>query len=274
MSKFKVQYKSGDTPFLDLKIHNAGHEACDPLHTWTGMREFYSIHTIVEGKGYYTIDEHTFSLEKGDTFLIFPNTLVKYWADESSPWEYLWLGISGLYVKHLLECTEFTPQNPCLTKASQVSLLAELEAISKVQGNDLASELQIVGYTYQCLAKLVGEHKKKKGESKENFAQKAKEFMELNYSHGITPQQVADKLNISRSHLHRLFTKEYDISVGRYINMLQMNRASLLLTTTTLSIGEISNSVGYENQLYFSNVFKKQFGCSPSLFRQKNDKTT
>lgn len=272
MSKFKAQYKKEEeTTFLDLKIHNIGHEACDPLHSFTGMRDFYSIHTVVEGKGVYCVGEKQYSLQAGDTFMIYPNTLVNYWADAEEPWEYLWIGISGLYVKNILEYTDFTKESPCIVGNDAVHLKENLLAIYKAQGSDFASEMSMIGHTYLYLSKLTTKKTSKQGEQSQRYAQKAKEFVELNYSSGISPQDVADKLSLSRSHLHRLFSQRFGISVGKYINTLQMKRASLLLSTTTLSIGEISNSVGFENQLYFSNVFKKHFGTSPSGFR-KNTK--
>lgn len=267
MSKFKAQFKKEEETFLDLKIHNIGHEACDPLHSWSGIRDFYSIHTIVSGKGYYKVNEKEFDLGIGDTFLIFPNTRVHYYADEENPWEYLWLGISGLYVKNIIESTEFTVESPILKGNAQTLFKEDLQNIYNFQGSDFASELNMIGFTYLFLSKLVTSEKQ--NQFGDRYAYKAKEFIELNYSNGITSQQVADKMNISRSHLHRLFSQTFDTSVGKYINSLQMNRATLLLTTTSLSIGEISCSIGFENQLYFSNVFKKLFGISPSEYRKK-----
>lgn len=269
MSKFKAQYKKEEeTTLVDLKIHNIGHEACDPLHTWTGVREFYSFHTVVEGRGSYRVGGDTFSLTGGDTFLIYPNTLVSYWADKEEPWEYIWLGISGLYVNNIIEHTDFSQECPFIKGDSFSQVSEDLLQSYDRQTSDFSSEMTMLGRTYLYLSQFTTQENKGQRDHSDRYAQKAKDFMELNYSSGITPQQVADKLNISRSHLHRLFTARFGISVGKYINMLQMKRASFLLTTTTLSIGEISNSIGFENQLYFSNVFKKYFQLSPSAFRK------
>lgn len=277
MSKFKEQYtKEDDVSFGDLTLHNIGHEACDPLHTWTGVREFYSIHTIVEGKGIYKVGEEVFSLKAGDTFLVYPDTLVTYIADETQPWEYLWMGVSGFSVKNILDYTLFTADHPCIYKEEQSQEPNQLKDyllnIYKIQGSDSSSELERIGLTYVFLSKLMSQHKGSQLGQGQHYAQKAKEFIELNYSSGISPQQVADKLNISRSHLHRVFTQAFDASTGKYINKLRMDRAVLLLLTTPLSIHEISNSVGFENQLYFSNVFKKNFGLSPSDYRKTKRK--
>ena len=52
-----------------------------------------------------------------------------------------------------------------------------------------------------------------------------------------------------------------------------MERAKELLTVTDVSIFEIANSVGYEDQLYFSRVFKNKIGLSPSDYRKKYGET-
>lgn len=273
MSKFKAQYKNEEeTISTDLIIHNIGHEGCDPLHTWTGVREFYSIHSVIQGRGYYRVGEDTYALKSGDTFLIYPNTLVSYWADKEEPWEYVWLGISGHSVKNIIEHTNFTELQPFIVGECQKETKEELLSIYQEQGTDFASDIAMLGRTYLYLARLTTLGNKGQKDQSGRYAQKAKDFMDLNYSSGITPKDVADKLNISRSHLHRLFTQRFEVSVGKYITALQMKRASLLLTTTTLTIGEIASSVGFENQFYFSNVFKKYFQRSPSAFRNGDGK--
>ncbi len=270
MSKFKAQYKK-DSPFslANITLHNAGQEACDPLHTWSGVRDFYSFHTVVAGKGTYKVADTLFSLQAGDTFLIYPNTLVTYQADGIQPWEYLWVGISGLYVKNILDYSEFSPEIPCIYQKEGVELSSFLLAILEAQGSSVARELEMIGRTYLFLSQLMAQGKSYLTGQSEHHAQKAKEFIDRNYSSGVTPQQVAEKMNLSRSHLHRVFTSEFGLPVGKYIHQLQMERAALLLKTTELPIGAVSNSVGFENQLYFSKVFKGAYGMSPSQYRQQ-----
>lgn len=271
MSKFKAQYiNENDLALAHLNLHNVGHEACDPLHSWSGVREFYSIHTIVSGRGVYQLEDKTFPLGEGDSFLVYPNIPVAYTADQQEPWEYLWLGVSGVFVKNMIEMSGFTQEVPCLYGESDLGLKEAMEQIYQAKGTGYHNEIQMIGYTYLMFSKLITGEKGLVSVSGERYAQRGKEYIDLNYASGINAQQVADQLNLSRSHLHRLFTEAYEISVGKYINMLRMNRASLLLRSTDLSIHEISNSVGYENQLYFSNVFKKNTGFSPSEYRKKN----
>lgn len=56
---------------------------------------------------------------------------------------------------------------------------------------------------------------------------------------------------------------------AQYILSLRISNAQSLLENTSYNVTEISNIVGYENPLYFSRVFKKQCGMSPSEFRRQ-----
>lgn len=270
MREFETEHLGKtDLSLADFKLHNVGYEACHPLQAWSGMRDFYSLHTVAVGCGFYELGDSVIPLCQGDSFLLYPNTKARYWADESDPWEYIWLGISGIYVKNILEYTDFTEESPCLYGEGRIALTEEFLEIYQVKGENFPSELEKISKTYHLFSKLITKKAVNQNKSSVVFAQRAKEFMELNYSSGITATQVADKMNLSRSHLHRVFSENFGISVGKYINQLQMNRAKFLLVTTQLSIGEISNSIGFENQLYFSNVFKKFSGRSPSEYRKE-----
>ncbi len=70
-------------------------------------RDHYLIHYIISGKGYYKIKNTTFTLQAGDSFLVYPNTEVLYFADESDPWEYAWVGFTGSDASMILKATDF-----------------------------------------------------------------------------------------------------------------------------------------------------------------------
>ncbi len=275
MSKFKQQYKKDvDLPLVNLKIHNVGCEACDPNHNWSGFKEFFSIHHIIAGKGTYIIDDIEYKLSKGDTFLVYPDTKVSYTADGVEPWEYLWIGISGVFLNQLIEFTKFSKDNPIIYSENELSytLAKQLMNLYNSYGNGYEKEIQMIGLTYILLSTLMEKDTKYSNDIYDNYARQAKEYIELNYSTYITVKDIADKLNISISHLHRIFSVKFGFSPGKYINKLRIDRACFLLKNTTLSIADISNSIGFENQLYFSNVFKKYKSISPSGYRKNNMK--
>ena len=91
------------------------------------------------------------------------------------------------------------------------------------------------------------------------------------YRRGIGVSEIADAIGISRAHLNHVFQKELNISIQRFLIDFRMHKAANLLVSTTMSIKEISDLVGYNDQLVFSKAFKNKFGMSPKNYRASTD---
>ena len=79
----------------------------------------------------------------------------------------------------------------------------------------------------------------------------------------------ADELNISKDRFSVIFKKQFGYPPHQYHIMLKIREAEFLLESSNLSIGEISDYLGFSNQLYFSTVYKKHTGLTPSQARKK-----
>jgi len=95
---------------------------------------------------------------------------------------------------------------------------------------------------------------------------KAIKFIKNNYNQKLTVEQLAEESGYSPSHFNSEFVRLVGKSPIRYLNEIRIERAKELLRTGLFSIGEIADSCGFENTYYFSNVFKKYTGVSPSKF--------
>ncbi len=87
------------------------------------------------------------------------------------------------------------------------------------------------------------------------------------YASNLTVEEIAGRLNVSRSYLSALFKEETTISVMQYITLMRMNRAEHLLRNTAMKVSEIAEAVGYHDASYFGVQFKKLYGMSPAQFR-------
>lgn len=92
-------------------------------------------------------------------------------------------------------------------------------------------------------------------------------FIDLNLSSNLTVKRVALEVNLSPDYLTRLFKKELEITVIKYINRKRIYRSLNLLKTTTLSIEEIGDLIGLSNTSYFYTLFKREIGVSPNQYR-------
>jgi AraC-like DNA-binding protein len=79
----------------------------------------------------------------------------------------------------------------------------------------------------------------------------------------------ASEAGISENYLSRLVKQSTGHSVGSWIDIVRIQRAKRMLSSTSLSVIDIASSVGVEDQSYFSRLFKKETGLTPSAFRKK-----
>ncbi|MEJ2495042.1 MAG: helix-turn-helix transcriptional regulator [Ignavibacteriaceae bacterium] len=80
--------------------------------------------------------------------------------------------------------------------------------------------------------------------------------------------KLAEEVNMSISQLSRKLNALIDQPAGQLIRSLRLQRAADLLKNNVGSIAEICYKTGFNDQAYFSRVFKKQFGCSPSEYKK------
>ena len=99
------------------------------------------------------------------------------------------------------------------------------------------------------------------------LTEKAMQYIEENIAADLSLEQLADALHISASHLSRTFKKATGLSLTDYINQLRITKAKELLRGTDIYIYAISEMVGYHDATYFSSMFKKLVGVSPSEYR-------
>jgi len=99
----------------------------------------------------------------------------------------------------------------------------------------------------------------------------AMEFVTANLDIRISLEDLAKKVGTNTFTLKQGFKEVYGISVFAYWNNSRMKKAKSLLRESVLSIGEISDTLGFKNQHYFSTAFKKEFGTTPSQFRNSSN---
>lgn len=96
----------------------------------------------------------------------------------------------------------------------------------------------------------------------------ALDFINENYNTDLSLDKVAQSVFISPYYLSHLFKEELNITFVEYLTSVRIENAKKLLDSTPLSIVAIAYEVGYEDASYFSKVFKKTVGLSPSQFRK------
>ena len=99
--------------------------------------------------------------------------------------------------------------------------------------------------------------------------EKAIGYIKDNYMDKISLDDVAGYIGISKYYLSFLFKKEKDINFSTYINKLRIEKAKELLKQPQMTINQVYNEVGFNDQQYFSKTFKKYVGMTVTEFRTK-----
>lgn len=95
------------------------------------------------------------------------------------------------------------------------------------------------------------------------------EYMRRHYNRGITLQQAARYVHLSPAYLSRLFKQKTGQSFIEYLTELRLEGAKELLLSSDSTIDQIASQVGFKNNSYFTAVFKKREGITPSEFRSR-----
>lgn len=253
-----------------LYVQNTGCQQCPPGYGWgPGVRGHFLLHHVLRGKGSYVCRDNRYALKEGDTFLIYPNTPIQYCADSQEPWEYVWVGFSGLDAEGYVEQTDFSPDSPVFYGRDSCQLRALLEAVYASCGASVWEGLTMTARLYELLAYLVRTSCRQRDSRAKNApdcAQLAAEYIVNHYEEPITVEGLAAYASVSHSSLYRRFIKRFQISPKRFLLEYRIQRACALLEEGRCSIQEISNSVGFEDPFYFSRAFKEVKGVSPRQY--------
>ncbi|RLL47739.1 AraC family transcriptional regulator [Oceanobacillus piezotolerans] len=136
----------------------------------------------------------------------------------------------------------------------------EIENSSQLATMNQLQDKMIIEY-----CQIVAEHTLKGYSS---ITQKVLEYLLNHYDEQIDKEELASKFYTHPSHLSRKFKQETNMTITAYQQMLRINHAKHLLKTETLTIEEIAWIVGYEDASYFSRVFKKEIGITPTQYRE------
>ncbi len=272
--EYRYSYKKGAWAGYHVQISNCGHQVCDSEFYWGfGVREQYLFHYVKKGGGTLYLDGKKYSVSEGGLFFIPPKVRVKYVASKSSPWEYLWVGFSGLDAGRLTAKTTFSVDKPVgvvENSSDRELIISAMQKVYQNSGKEHDNTLLMFGGFFEFFALISRLFPKAKESSSTDVLRKATNFISQNYQRDITVEEIAEVVSISRSQLYRHFMQNMEISPIDFLTSIRIEKAKTLLLETNISIEEVSNSVGFASSIYFSRLFKKHENQSPLAYRKEN----
>lgn len=258
--------------FQDLSLWFWGMSECRPGHSvGPEVRPNYIIHCVLDGKGSFQIGDRQYEIQRGQGFLIEPETLIHYKADEKNPWTYMWIGFSGARAGKYLADIGLSNKNPVFQCDKVEELKKIVLRMFQYQKISVVNQYHLQGLLYEFFAVLADgmEVDTVANEGEDNlYVREAVNFIRNNYYRGITVAEIAEHVSVNRSYLYKLFETTFGMSPKEFLTRFQVSRAKELLTWSDISIEGVAWSCGYKDSLAFSKVFRKVIGVSPTTYRK------
>ena len=227
----------------------------------------------VAGSGWYSFGGQRRALQSGEALLIPAHRPHIYGADPIAPWSIHWMHFMGLEGDYFVRLPP--EENPTLSVHPHC--VARIEGIFRecyttlVGGFVLPRMVYISKLMHNLLADLFYNNSSySSGMRSSHFHDLGPTFAFLrhNLHRPVSLAEMAQHAGLSPSHFSHVFREQTNHSPVDYFIYLKVQHACSLLILTQLAIKEISQAVGYRDSYYFSRLFRKVMGVSPSEYRR------
>lgn len=155
-----------------------------------------------------------------------------------------------------------------LSSGADPTKLASIENELAQDLSHLASLEGLRSWGENMLEKCIGLLASKQQTSQvQILVRKAMDYIELNYANSISLNLVAAYVHLSPAYLCRIFNEKTGVGFTEYLTRVRLNKAKQQLRMSTDTIDQIAAATGFSSSSYFSAIFKKHEGLTPSEFR-------
>ena len=263
-----------------LYLHSLGffaHARYHYVNRPKGSNEYILIY-CKEGVGYLTINNIKHKMTANQIVVIPPFIPHRYEADHTNPWSIYWAHFLGSKAEEM-SVKLYKPTEISISDASRIEDRLNIfeEIFNTIKNGYSIDNLNFanISFTYFLATFLHIEQfnvAKKGSEFANNIISKVLHFMNENIENSLTIDQLSKFSGYSPSYFYRKFISEMDIAPMSYFMRMKMNKASILLITTTMRVTQIASKVGFTDSFHFSRVFSKTIGMSPQQFRKQGFK--
>lgn len=260
----RVYTREGRSP---IRVQLSGISYCDgSYHICRKNSATTVIEYIVKGHGYVTRNGEDVPVYADSVYLLAQGEEQNYYSSGEDPWEKIFINVGGVLPPLLIE--EYGLKGKWLFDGKGMKeLFLRVAEISERKEKQDYEEAEVAAIFLEMLARL-SKNNEQKEHSRE--ALMIKEYIDSNSHRIISNKELAERIYRSQDFCVKLFYKEFETTPYNYQLTSKINIAKRLLRDTTLSVGEISARVGYNDNCYFSALFKEKASVSPREYRKKH----
>ena len=228
----------------------------------------------VAGKGWCEMGGKRWVVPEDTVLLIPRNTAHCYGAVADDPWSNYWIHFTGRVSPDYYRLFDARVDSPLFRLTRSEELLSAFEAayqpMSAVHNrNHLVAGTGALG-RFLGMANLKRHSMEARSHTAEEKIQETVQFMKENPTGRYSLQELAQMARMSRHHYCKVFRRKHGFSPLEYFNRLKIQKACQLLLGTTLQVRQIALTLGFEDPYYFSRLFRKTIGLSPTQYRTRD----
>ncbi len=263
---------AGKTIIQPGKVYPSPNHPSGYFFTWEKGRILheYQIVYITDGNGIYEDISGEHIIRSGSLLIIQPGIWHRYKPDYNTGWTENYVGFNGMMVKHMFSNPHLAGISPVVYIGDREEFIDTFYKIYHFVKDEKPGFQQVsAGMIMKLLGYLISIEKQLNfAESRiEKIIQKACCLIRENFQKEIDFKHYAENNNIAYSYFRRMFKMYTGLPPVQYQLDLKIIRSKELLLSTDKIIKEICHEVGFESEFYFSRLFKKKIGVSPSKMR-------
>ena len=234
------------------------------------------IEYVIEGRGYLNVNGENYAATAGDVYILRKNTTHTYWSDAKSPWVKIFFNIRGSLAEKILDEYQLGGTGRVVLEADglEQDFRGMLEGLKDSTVGQTERFDRAVLKFLDIVIKLTN-MQRVAGTRKDNLMSVEKEmntlieYITMNPRRIVSNQELADVIFRSKDYVIKRFFANFGVTPYDYQIQQKMFSARNMLANMNLSVKEIASALGYDDQHYFSYMFKKRCGMSPTQYRKK-----
>lgn len=234
--------------------------------------EGYLFQYTIKGHGIYEKDGNIYTLTPGKAFFVhFPENSKYYCSDstDENEWEFLYIHFNGEaaapFFQHIINKKGTILEIPSNSRP----IIDFINFHNRINHGYLLQRFEGSEYVYHFLTSLLQELENKESNCLTDYINQSMLFIQKEYQSISGIDYIADMLGISLPHYIRLFRKETGNTPMQFLTNVKLQHAIDLLLNSSISIESIAKQCGFSCGNYFSKVFRKYLGISPSDYRKQ-----
>ena len=246
----------------------AGRSYCDgSYHITRSHSAVFCMEYIYEGSGTVQCDGKRMTAEKNDIYMLPIGSEHDYYSSADNPWKKIWFNAAGPLIENLLHAYRFDG-TPVFRDAGLREYFEKIVALCASSGNPSDINAACALIFHELLQKLYeSTHEQNTLYSPE--AERMKEHLDTHLNENVSADALAALIYKSRSQAIRIFKKEFGTTPYDYLLNNRILQAKTLLRNTNLLVKEIAYRIGFTDEHYFSDFFKRKCGVTPREYRDK-----